>query len=527
MPLLRLPLLPFCLGALVPGMLAVAAYAARYGDWQSLRFFLACAVVTGFATATVAVALAPGVRGRTAAAELRELVACWALVPMVAAVPLWLRTPFVGFGGAWFEMLCAFTTTGGSVYAEPGTIPPAIHLWRGFVGWSGGLLTLTAAFAILAPRNLGGTETSLQADGLPGATGGAPMLGGSSIAGIEDRLVRAVRRVLPAYAGLTAILALLFSALDQDGLSAAVHAMSIVSTSGISPHPQGMAAARSLPVEAIAAIFLLLATTRLTYFPSRRVGRLRRWLRDPELLLLLLLVSTVTLALFLRHWFGALTADAAEGTPDALKALWGAVFTSLSFATTTGFESAFWQSARGWSGLDNPALILLGLCAIGGGAATTAGGIKLIRFYALLRHGHFELERIAQPNSVLAAGARLRGILRQGAFFAWAFVMLYAAAILCSMIALTVTGMKFEDALIASISAISNTGPAFGTVAPGDIDFSRLSESQRVILALIMILGRLEMLAAISLFGSGAWGILSIRTKNAGNAGRKVAQSGR
>ncbi|MFQ5566471.1 MAG: potassium transporter TrkG, partial [Paracoccaceae bacterium] len=163
--------------------------------------------------------------------------------------------------------------------------------------------------------------------------------------------------------------------------------------------------------------------------------------------------------------------------------------------------------------------------AIGGGAATTAGGIKLVRGYALLRHGYRELERIAQPHSVLATGTRLRGILREGAFLAWAFVMLYIMAIFVAVIALTLTGLTFEDSLVASIASISNTGPAFALVTPGDIDFSRLSESQRMILSATMILGRIETLAVISLFNTGTWQQFGLATENTGKARGKAPES--
>ena len=44
------------------------------------------------------------------------------------------------FTGAWFEMIAAFTTTGGTAYAEPDRVPASVHLWRGMVAWFGGLV---------------------------------------------------------------------------------------------------------------------------------------------------------------------------------------------------------------------------------------------------------------------------------------------------------------------------------------------------------------------------------------------------
>jgi trk system potassium uptake protein TrkH len=519
---LRLPLFPLCLALLAAGMLFPALFALLEHDWRSARGFLYCAIFTGFASATLVVAMGTHRRQGVARSELLTLFVCWLLVPAFAAAPLWLRTPYIGPLGAWFEMTGAFTTTGGTIYGEPGNVPGAVHLWRGMTAWFGGLFTLAAAFAILTPRNLGGFEVAARGTGPAGAPA---LLGEGAVARLDERLARALRAVLPIYATLTAVLVFLLSALGQDGLSAAVHAMAIVSTSGVSPHAHGLAETPSIAIEAVAALFMILAATRLTYAESRRFAAIRRARGDPELKLMAALLAAATLALFLRHWFGVMTIDLGDRVSNALPAIWGAAFTGISFLTTTGFESASWHSARDWSGLANPGLILLGLCAIGGGAATTAGGIKLIRFYALLSHGYRELERIAQPNSAMGSGAQLRGILREGAFLAWAFVMLYSVVVFIAMIALTVTGLAFEHSLVAAISAISNTGPAFGLVTPENLNFARLSDSQRIILAFTMIIGRIEVLAVISLFNPDSWFRLSMRTKNTGNAPRKIAES--
>ena len=305
--------------------------------------------------------------------------------------------------------------------------------------------------------------------------------------------------------GATAALAIAFNAVDKAGLTAAVHAMSIVSTSGISPHSNGFASGSSLPAEFIALVFMGLAASRLPYSGTVLGRAPADWRRDPELRLMIFLVLGATGLLFLRHWAGALTIDNEQSALYGLEALWGGVFTTLSFLTTTGFESYAWEKARDWSGLDNPGLVLLCLCMIGGGAATTAGGIKLIRAYAMIRHGARELERIAMPHSVAGLGAGPRELRREGAFIAWAFMMLFIVALMACVVGLTLTGIRFETALFAAVAALSNTGPAYAMIAGKGAGFWEFGAVQHSILALTMMLGRIETLAFIALFNINLW----------------------
>ena len=69
------------------------------------------------------------------------------------------------------------------------------------------------------------------------------------------------------------------------------------------------------------------------------------------------------------------------------------MFTVLSFLTTTGFVSSEWEAAQGWSGLATPGVILMGLALMGGGVATTAGGVKLLRVFTLYLNGLREMQK--------------------------------------------------------------------------------------------------------------------------------------
>ncbi|MEM7505107.1 MAG: potassium transporter TrkG [Pseudomonadota bacterium] len=503
--LLRLPLLSLLLVILALLMVIPMVLGAYQSDWRSGRSFLYSIIFVLTIAGILGLTATPRPQV-SAQRELALLVLSWLILPVFAAIPVTMITPAIGPVGAWFEMVASLSTTGGSIYVNLASVPDAVHLWRGLMGWYGGLITLVAAYAILAPRRLGGFEVGGTIARDVGVRSEQVVALGAATPSLSRRLVRAIRVVLPIYAGLTAALALIFHLLGQGGLLSTVHAMSILATSGISPVAGGLASTDSFVAEAFAAVFLVIAAVRVFYGNASEGGQRRgKWFEDPELRLLLGLVALATLILFGRHWVGALTIDVEEPVTDVFAALWGNIFTVLSFLTTTGFESASWTTARDWSGLANPGLVLLGFCAVGGGAATTAGGIKLIRAYALIRHGFRELERIAQPNSIIGVGASMRGIMRRGAVIAWTFVMLFFMALLLTVLGLTATGMGFQNALLAATAALSNTGPVLTIVSEEALRFADLTDPARVVLALAMIAGRIEVLALIALANLDTW----------------------
>lgn len=507
----RYPVFALLLALLALGMLVVALQAATAGDWRTGRGFLYPAIFCGFSALGTAILFRRQGEGTSAQSELLSLLMVWVCLPVFAALPLILLSPALGISGAIFEMTAALTTTGGSAYRRASDVPDAIHLWRGMVGWYGGLISLAAAYVILAPRNLGGFEVTAS---MAQATGRRQVVDlRVSAAPFRGRVVRAMRVILPVYLGMTVLLGIAFNTFDKPGLVSAVHAMSIVSTSGITPLDSGFAASGSFGVEAFALVFMILAASRVFYGGASQSGRSIPPREDPELGLMAVLIGCAVFAIFLRHWVGALTIDVAPDEVNGFEAFWGALFTTASYITTTGFNSYAWESARDWSGLSNPGLILLGLCLIGGGAATTAGGIKLIRAYAMVRHGVREIGRIAQPHSVAGSGAGARAVRRDGAFIAWAFMMLYIFALMSAVLGLTLTGMGFTDALIAGVAALSNTGPAFAQIAERELGFAGLGAAQHAILIVTMILGRIETLAVIALISPVAWQSWSARSK--------------
>ena len=493
-----LPFIVVVMGIAAVSMLGPAAYAFLVSDYATSRAFFYASLIFGIFVLMLGLTTHNMRIRRQGRSHLISILATFIVVPLMLAVPFAEAVPDTRFLNGYFEMVSSLTTTGMTLFPAE-RLPDAVHLWRAQVGWMGGFFMWVVAIAVLAPLTLGGFEMSAAGEIGQGArqanTASDPSM----------RLRRYSVRLLPVYAGLTGALWLSLYIAGDRPLVALCHAMSILSTSGISPI-EGVRAAPSGTIgELIIILFFIFALTRLTFLVDERPNGWMSLKDDPELRLGAGLCLLLAVLLFLRHWL--VSFEAAEVTAlDALRAFWGALFTVISFLTTTGFESQSWEAARVWSGFGSPGVLLLGLAVFGGGVATTAGGVKLLRCYALVQHGGREMEKLVQPSSVGTPGRLGRTFRRQGAFTAWVFFMLFALSIALVMAALSLTGgLNFEETVILTVAALSTTGPLVEVAGATPINLIAISDPARLILCLAMVVGRLEAIAIIALLNPEFW----------------------
>lgn len=500
--ILTLPLVVILIGIGALAMLVPGVHAVTLRDWPTARAFLYSGLLFLILTVVLGLATAPYRPSRLARSRLLALLAAFAALPVMLAVPFHQALPTTTFLKSYFEMVSSLTTTGATVYDDPSRLPLSLHLWRAQVAWMGGFFMWVIAVAVFQPLNLGGFEV------LSGAAtgGGKDMNQISRVADPAERMARFSAGLFPVYLSLTLILWLGLILTGDTSIVAICHAMSTLSTSGISPLDGGVASSPSgRSGEILILLFLAFALSRRTFAGAKQGGGVMQTLADPEFRLGLLIIATVPAALFLRHWIGAYEVRDEADIPAALAALWGGVFSVASFLTTTGFVSADWLGARSWSGLPTPGLILMGLAVFGGGVATTAGGVKLLRVYALWKHGVRELEKLVEPHSVGGSGKVARHLRRQGAYIAWIFFMLFAISIAVVMLALSLDGLNLNDSITFAIAALSTTGPVAQVAGATPLSYADLSDSARMILCASMVLGRVETLAIIALLNPEFW----------------------
>lgn len=496
----RLPLFLLFVGISGFAMLVPAIYAGRLHDLHEARSFFYSAILVLFVVGLIALAMSDTGKPPRTVDMLVALFFGFTALPLVLALPFWWGLATTSYLNAYFEMVSSFTTTGATLFDVPGRLSPSLQLWRGLVGWLGGLMMWIAAAAVFAPLSLGGFEVTTRArhadiDGAQDHVGTAhPM----------KRWQRGAMTLIPIYSGLTLVVWVMLLVLGEEALTGLMHAMSVMATSGISPVGGVENAKAGIGGEVVLFLFLLFALSRTTF--STDTGSVRRdnLLRDHEFRLGVMIVIAVPAFLFVRHWVGALEVNDLRDASAALRAAWGAVFTVLSFLTTTGFESVEWQTAQDWSGLSTPGLILMGLAIVGGGVATTAGGVKLLRVYVLYLQGYGEMQKLVHPSIVVGRSSESR-IRRKGAEIAWVFFMLFAMSLALITVALAGLGAGFEDALIMAVASLTTTGPLIAVAAETPIEMAAQTDAVKMVMCAAMVLGRLETLAIIALMSKELW----------------------
>ena len=123
---------------------------------------------------------------------------------------------------------------------------------------------------------------------------------------------------------------------------------------------------------------------------------------------------------------------------------------------------------------------------------STSGGMKVLRAQVMARVAWRELRRAERPRAVLPIKQGRRGARRgrrSGA--SPGFVLLYVVVVVGAAVVLTMAGTDVLTGFSGAVSAMGNMGPALGEAGPAS-SFAVYSVSERMVLALLMIIGRLE-----------------------------------
>ena len=457
-------------------MAATAAWAFLALDFSSATAIsVATLGVGGLGVILIATTFNTPAKETTADALLFFLL-FWVIMPIVMALPYLTMGVSPDFVSAYFEAVSAFTTTGASAL-NPDEVPKALLLWRSLVQWFGGVCVATFAVVILAALNLSGTGIHRS------------MLFTLDKEELFTRLISIGRFVAGVYAFLAGLCFMFLILTGTNLFNALCLSLSGVSTGGLTPQSGALASYVGRIGVFFLAIFTLMGAMNMAIIWD--FFRLRRWKN-----FLSIFSNVESRALFVI--FGALflLGLAVVGIPH----MYTLFIESLFFVSTSGFDYNV-------IGLEMvPSVVLIAVALIGGSALSTAGGLKIIRLLLLFRHLFTDLGRLTHPSRLIPVNFRGEHIPDRAFLSVWMYFFGYTLFFALSILSLGATGLGFEDAVVTGAASLSNMGPLLPATMPeSGLTYADFSASQKMISAITMLIGRVEVLAILILFIPSFW----------------------
>jgi trk system potassium uptake protein TrkH len=212
---------------------------------------------------------------------------------------------------------------------------------------------------------------------------------------------------------------------------------------------------------------------------------------DQIKLFIFLLVSVILISLiWLKNYLNI----------DWFQALRLTSFNITSILTGTGFTSSNYNN---WGGFG--LIMILMIMFIGGCAGSTTGGVKIFRFQILFRGVRLQIKKLTQPHAVFLMKFNKKTVTENTYTSIISFFFIYVLLFILSSIILSFLGEDFLTALSASASAISNVGPGIGEIVGPNGNYSDIHYLGKWVLAITMLVGRLEIFTILVLFSKNFW----------------------
>ncbi|MDD5317106.1 MAG: TrkH family potassium uptake protein [Candidatus ainarchaeum sp.] len=386
---------------------------------------------------------------------LAAIAVTWLFFALIAAIP------YLAYGfspvDSVFEATSGWSGTGLSILNEQdyAPLPKALHFWRCFTQWAGGLGVVVMALLIYERP----------------ATAGVMFAAEGRSENFMLNLYSIGRAILAIYLVLSIISTILFMLAGLPLFDAVLNMMSTLSTGGFSPNPVGIGGYGQLALLASIPVMLAGGISFVSYY-ALISGRVRRFLSNPEIQFLFILLS-ICIAIIAFDFY-------MNGPPAYLEG----AFYAVSAVTGAGASGP----ARVLSFPQLTLSILIMLMTFGACYGSTTGALKLWRVILLYKITLREVRR-----NLLPKGAQLplkvynAFISPESALATVSFVFVYFAFLLLGSTAFMVAGFPALSSLFTVSSAQGNVGLAI-------LDVPSLPWTLKLLLAFHMYIGRMEIL---------------------------------
>ncbi len=394
--------------------------------------------------------------------QLILVVLVYITLGFLISIPFYLGNLQTTFINSFFESISGLTGTGFSTFNNIKYLDPTLILWRSSSQWIGGLFFLFFLILLFSNKSFNYKMTNLT------------FVGESNFKS-EENIKNITLKIFIFYCILSF---LFFSLLNFSGIrlfNSLNLTMTLVSGGGFLPS-DNLSEIISNNLQKITLCFALLISMLNFYLIFNIFDKKTILKNHKEDIYLFLLAIFLILIIYLNEF------DLLNVTISVLSSL------SNSGISLNNNES-------------NLGLFFLFITIIGGSLISNSSGVKLSRFYILLKTTSFEIIRLISPNSILNKtifdsenkitdeNVRISFLIFISFFF--------SLFILSSFLVLDNIG--FESSFKLSILTLTNTVNS-EMYNLQSLDFDNLLTSSKISLIIFMIIGKIELISFFLIF---------------------------
>lgn len=431
----------------------------------------------------------------------------WIIMTLFGAVPLVISGDIPNYIDATFEIMSGFTTTGASIINDLMKISHSGLFWRSFTHWIGGMGILVFILIFIPESNDGSAMHLLKAE--------SP---GPQVGKLTSKMRVNARILYLIYFAMTVIevIMLLFSkpvviegvAKESDHLFYCLLAsFGSAGTGGFGFIPNSIEYF-SPYAQYVIATFLILFGINFSLYFLLLIGKFKTVLKSDELKAYFGIITGAVIIIFVSLIFDK---GVALSNVNYEKSFRDAYFQVASIITSTGYTTTNYET---WPVVAKTVIILLMLC--GAMAGSTGGGIKVSRIVLAFKGVKRNILHLINPRMVTKTKFEGKLVDDETINDVFSFITLYFVIAFLTILVLsfdnspgvtidgTVYELDFMTHFSATISCLSNIGPAFGAAGPY-ASFDCYNHFSKVVLTFAMLIGRLEILPVLILFSPKTW----------------------
>ena len=429
------------------------------------------------AVAIPLIRIKPQKRDLFAREGLVTVALAWIIMSFVGGLPFFFSREIPNLIDCFFESASGFTTTGATILTDIEAMSKCMLFWRSFTHWIGGMGVLMFVLAI-APLAGGNNMQLIRAES-PGPQ-------------VEKLLPKAnstAKVLYGMYIGLTVLQVIFLMFGNMPLFDALTTAFGTAGTGGFAIKSSSMGG-YSQYTQIVVTVFMLLFSVNFNIYFFIIAKKFSSIWKNEELRAFAIIVFA-SIALITLN------------TVQLIENLGGAIhhssFAVATIISTSGFSTVDFNT---WPDFSKTLLVVL--MFIGACAGSTGGGIKVSRILIMFKSLKREFFVLIHPRSVKTIRISGKKIDDETVKKVNSYMICYILLFFISFLIISFDNFGFETNFTAVAATLNNIGPGLGAVGPAG-NFAAFSPLSKIVFAIDMICGRLELFPILILFLPHTW----------------------